>query len=196
MSRGGGRCSRRARCIRRRHGVGAKIGVDGDDINHIVKPAGVGMQFGGEGTICGRERQGRLRIDAEGNLYVLDSEDEESDMEVAADGVLVAVEGAPNRNQDGCYDVQDHLMVDADADGAAVKHLPPKGPPLVVGEGAPADDLPTKGPLLVPTYKAEDMDMAPEVAARLKEVLANTDPIYHDVCISMYKVLVPALFRP
>jgi hypothetical protein len=46
----------------------------------------------------------------------------------------------------------------------------------------------------VSTDKAKEMDLAPEVAARLKEVVANIDPIYHDVFVSMYKVLVPIFF--
>jgi hypothetical protein len=40
------------------------------------------------------------------------------------------------------------------------------------------------------------MDLAPEVAACLKDVLANMDPIYHEVFMSMYKILVPIFFRP
>jgi len=87
-------------------------------------------------------------------------------------------------------------MVDADMDRAAVKDLPHKAPPLVAGDGAADDDLPPTGPPLVPTDKGEEMDLAPEVAARLKEVLAHMDPIYHDVFVSMYKVLVPIFFRP
>jgi hypothetical protein len=74
--------------------------------------------------------------------------------------------------------------------------LPPKAHPLVAGDGAADDDLPPTGPPLVPTDKGEEMDLAPEVAARLKEVLARMDPIYHDVFVSMYKVLVPIFFRP
>lgn len=196
MTRGGGRCPSRAGRIRRQHGVGAKIGVDGGDVDRVVKPAGVGIDYGGRGSIFVREghaRRSLLRIDGEGNLYVLDSEDEGSDTEVTVDGV-VAGEGAMNLHQAGSYDlpVEGHLLVDAD--GAAVKDLRLEGPPLVVQNGAAADDLPR--PSLVPTDKAEDMDMAPEVAARLKKVLAKIDPIYHDVFIEMCKVLVPAFFRP
>ena len=38
------------------------------------------------------------------------------------------------------------------------------------------------------------MDLALEVAARLKQVLCSMNPIYHEVFISMYKILVPIYF--
>jgi hypothetical protein len=44
----------------------------------------------------------------------------------------------------------------------------------------------------VPTNK----DVPPEVPEQLKEVLANLDPIYHDVFVSLYKILVPICLRP
>jgi hypothetical protein len=78
-------------------------------------------------------------------------------------------------------------------DGAAGEDLP-LGPP-VVGKGVAGEDLPL-GPPLVATDEASRMDLASEVAARLKEVLANMDPIYHEVFISMYKILVPIFFCP
>ena len=87
--------------------------------------------------------------------YVLDSEDEYSDMEVKTDGVGV---------------------VPADGPGGQV--LSVEGPPVVDAD------------------EASEIDLAPEVAARLKKVLANIDPIYHGVFVSMCKVLVPIFFRP
>lgn len=41
---------------------------------------------------------------------------------------------------------------------------------------------------------ASGMDLALEVAARLKQVLSSMNPIYHEVFISMYKILVPIYF--
>jgi len=77
---------------------------------------------------------------------VLDSEDENSDMEVKTDGVGV---------------------VPADGPGGQVLSM--EGPPVVDAD------------------EASEIDLAPEVAARLKKVLANIDPIYHGVFVSMCK---------
>ncbi|XP_066305723.1 uncharacterized protein [Miscanthus floridulus] len=102
------------------------------------------------------------RDDDDGVECVLDSEDEDSGMEVDADGVGVAAEGA------------------ATASGA---DLSMERPP-VSGAGAAGEDLPLGPPVVAPD-DASGMDLAPEVAARLKEVLANMDPIYYEVFISM-----------
>nr|CAB3500311.1 unnamed protein product [Digitaria exilis] len=91
---------------------------------------GVGIHSDSKESICAREcrkGRGRLRVNAEGILYVLDSEDANSDMEVDADGVRVATEDAATFN---------------------------------------GVDL--------------SMDLAPEVAARVKKVLANIDPFDHE----------------
>ena len=39
------------------------------------------------------------------------------------------------------------------------------------------------------------MELPPEVQARLDKVLAGIDPVYHNVFISFYKVMVPAFFK-
>jgi hypothetical protein len=39
-------------------------------------------------------------------------------------------------------------------------------------------------------------DLHPEVAARLAEVLFETEPSYHECFIDMYKVMVPLFFTP
>jgi hypothetical protein len=39
------------------------------------------------------------------------------------------------------------------------------------------------------------MKVPTEVHEQLKEVLANIDPVYHGVFVSMYKILVPICFR-
>lgn len=67
--------------------------------------------------------------------------------------------------------------------------------PLAAAAGAVGEDLPLS-PSLVAPGDASGMDLAPKVVARLKEVLVNMDPIYHEVFISMYKILVPIFFRP
>jgi hypothetical protein len=122
-------------------------------------------------------------------MYMPDSEDEDSDMEVNADDLVVATEGAAIANGVD-VSVETPLVPN---DGVAGEDLP-LGPP-VAGKGAAGEDLPL-GPPLVATDKASGMDLAPEVGARLKDVLANMDPIYHEVFISMYKILVPIFFRP
>lgn len=172
MSRGG-RCPRRHRWShrpwsRRRHGGGVKICDVDDAVDCNVKPADVGIESAAKDSICVRDRPGRsrLRVDAEGNLYVLDSEEEDSAMEVNAGGA-VAAEGVEASN--GA-----NLFVDGSPVAAA---------------GAAGEDVPLGPPVVTPDDAAR-MELAPEVAARLKEVLANMDPIYHDVFISMYKIMI------
>ncbi|KAG2627725.1 hypothetical protein PVAP13_3KG262156 [Panicum virgatum] len=42
---------------------------------------------------------------------------------------------------------------------------------------------------------APGVELPPEVQARLDKVLAGIDPVYHNVFISFYKVMVPAFFK-
>jgi hypothetical protein len=65
----------------------------------------------------------------------------------------------------------------------------------VSDDRAAGEVLPLEPPL-VAAGEASEMDLAPEVVARFKEVLANMDPIYHNVFICKYKILVPIFFRP
>jgi len=65
----------------------------------------------------------------------------------------------------------------------------------MTGTGAAGEDLPL-GPTVVSPDDASRITEAPKVAAHLKEVLANMDPIYHEVFISMYKIMVPIFFGP
>jgi len=99
--------------------------------------------------------------------YVLDFEDEDSGMEVDADGVAGTAKGAATANGAG-------QSLDR---------------PPMAGTEAAGEDLPL-GPTMVSPDDASRITVAPEVAARLKEVLANMDPIYHEVFISMYKIMV------
>lgn len=63
--------------------------------------------------------------------------------------------------------------------------------PDVATDQAPHEDLPVKG-----SPVATNKDVPPEVPEELKEVLGNLDPIYHDVFVSLYKILVPICLRP
>jgi hypothetical protein len=141
-------------------------------------------------------------------LYVLNSKDEDSDVEFEVDGMEVATEGASTANGPVDQDLFEEGPLVVDVDGVVVQDLPRKGPPPVAEAEASSMDLPPEGHPLVAGVgaigeelppqvdEASEMDLAPEVAARLKQVLANIDPIYHGVFVSMYKVLVPIFFRP
>jgi len=173
---GGGRCPRHHRWSRRRHEGGVKICDAEDGVECVVKPGDVGIQSDAKDSICVRDRRtvwSRLCVNAEGIPYVLNSEDEDSGMEVDADGVAVTAKGAATANGAG-------QSLDK---------------PPMAGTEAAGEDLPL-GPTVVSPDDASRITVAPEVAARLKEVLANMDPIYHEVFISMYKIMVPIFFRP
>jgi hypothetical protein len=89
---GGGRCPRRHRWSHRRHEGGTKICDVDDGVKRVVKRPGVGILSDAKDSICAPDHrigQGRLRVNAEGILYVPDSEDEDSNMEVDADGLVV-----------------------------------------------------------------------------------------------------------
>ncbi|CAN6305286.1 unnamed protein product [Urochloa humidicola] len=58
---------------------------------------------------------------------------------------------------------------------------------VVAAHGAPAME--------VSVDNDPGMVLAPEVQARLKAVLAGKDPRHHDFFISLYTVMVPALFK-
>ncbi|CAO2166676.1 unnamed protein product [Urochloa humidicola] len=58
---------------------------------------------------------------------------------------------------------------------------------VVAAHGAPAME--------VSVDNDPGMVLAPEVQARLKAVLAGKDPQHHDFFISLYKVMLPALFK-
>jgi len=63
------------------------LGSGGGGLHRVMKAADVGLQSEATTSICARERligRGRLRVNAEGIPYVLDSEDEDSDVEVLA----------------------------------------------------------------------------------------------------------------
>jgi hypothetical protein len=64
-------------------------------------------------------------------LYVLDSEDEDSDVEFEADGMEVAAEGASAANGPVGQDLSKEGPPVVDMDRVVVQDLPRKGPPPV-----------------------------------------------------------------
>lgn len=187
---GGGRCPRRRSWIRRLR-RDSKLGGRGEGAGAIiVKP---GNRSSGE-WICVRGHRirlrGRMRVAADGDVYVPDSEDEESGVEVETDGEgLVDLGGIPvagNSKQIAVGEVPaDAIDV---AVGASVD---------VAAEEGTADDVNVAGDMRTSEeMHPEGEEMHPKVAARLKKVTADMDPAFRDVFISMYKVMVPAFFKP
>jgi hypothetical protein len=96
-------------------------------------------------------------------------------------------------------------MEDAGANaGAAVVMVPATGSrDVVIGDralamdGAPAMEVAAdRSPAMeVAMDGSLAMEVDPEVQARLAAVLADIDPVYHAVFISLYKVMVPAFFK-
>ena len=133
----------------------------------------------GEGWIYVRGhrlKKAGLHINCHGNVYVPDSEDEESSMEDQACGLHVSA--GTKLAMDLTPQVHDEATV-----GAAGVEMAPD----VTADQAAHKDLPVD--------EDSRMKVPTEVPEQLKEVLANMDPIYHDVFVSMYKILVPICFR-
>jgi hypothetical protein len=169
------------RGIRRRGGDGSlgQVVNAGSADSEVEQPSSVDSASEGWIYVRGhRIKKAGLHIDCHGNVYVPDSEAEESSTEEpeacgdVAKGMDLAVE----------------LVPEGDAVGAAVVDQIPN----VAADQAPHADLPVKGPLVLATNK----DVPPEVPEQLKEVIANMDPIYHDVFVSLYKILVPICLLP
>ncbi|PUZ65581.1 hypothetical protein GQ55_3G235900 [Panicum hallii var. hallii] len=136
---GGSRGSRRRGRICRRRG-GSKLSVRGEGNGDIVvKP---GSRSCGEG-FCFRGHRirqvGRMRVDANGDVYIPYSEDEESGMDVeagATDGVadFGGASGAADGMQMALVGVPDETIT-VGADGVADDGFD------VVAEGVPADAI-------------------------------------------------------
>ncbi|CAO1940538.1 unnamed protein product [Urochloa humidicola] len=175
---GGGRCRRRRSRVSsiRRRGVGAKLSVHGGGIEDNVKPDN---REHGE-WICQHghriTRRGHMRVDANGGLYVLDSEDEDAGMEMEAGGVDLADLGGASVTPDAVTIGRDGVMGNG-VDVAAEESIPADAVNIEEDAGT-----------------GEEMD--PKVAARLKMLLDHIDPTFRDVFVSMLKVLVPAFFDP
>lgn len=161
-----------------------------------------------------RIKKAGLRFNSQGDVYVLDSEDEEEALPKARLGASV-VDLAPAVAADGAGGVDLAPAVAADeagsvdlppalaADGAAGVDLPP----AVAADGAAGVDLHhaldgAHGIMMnleVAARLAKKVlgdDLHPEVAARLSEVLSKMKTCYHECFIDMYKVMVPMFFTP
>ncbi|KAF8711374.1 hypothetical protein HU200_029405 [Digitaria exilis] len=164
-----------------------KLGVRGGRIE------GHRGQIEGEGgwiVVRGRRiRRAGLRINSKGEVFVPDSEDEDA-ME---DGVFVPDSEEEDAMEDEA--LEGAAGMEVAADGARDMEVAAEGARgvEVAADGDPGVELPTTE---APTMDGTpDMELPPEVQARLKKVLAGMDPLYHNVFISLYKVMVPAFFK-
>ncbi|CAN6191805.1 unnamed protein product [Urochloa humidicola] len=194
----GGMGPRRRGWIRMRRGGSKLGGHSGGNADLVVKP--------GNRNSCGEwvyvrghriRLQGRMRVDANGEVYVPDSEDEEPDMEKEVGGVKVSDFGnvkvsdlgGANAAADGMKMTAVGLPPGAISVGAntvvrdvdAAKSIPADAV-TVAAEGGDSD-----GVKVVPD-KATSEKMHPEVVACLKMVLRRIDPTFRDIFISMLKV--------
>ncbi|RCV39020.1 hypothetical protein SETIT_8G189200v2 [Setaria italica] len=182
---GGGRGPRRRNWICRCCG-GSKLGGrarGNDDI--VVK---LGSRNRGE-WICVRGHPvrwvGCMCVDANGDVYIPDSEDEESGMEMEWGAKEVADLGAASVTTGGVQ-MADGVVgdgIDVAAESVAMDAVE------VAAKGGAADGVE------LPVDSATAEEMHPELTARLKMLLAHMDPIFHDVFVSMYKVMEPAFFN-
>ncbi|CAN6353993.1 unnamed protein product, partial [Urochloa humidicola] len=190
--RGGGRCRRRRSWIsriRRRLGVSKLSSDDGE--NHDIPVKADNHDYGE--WICPREyriqRRGHMRVDANGGVYVPDSEDEESSKEVEEGGVGIEVTslGGASVATDGVQlpDVAvptSAIAIGADGFAADAIDAAAVGVPSVAAEGVTPDGVEVANDLAI------GEEMHPKVAARLKTLVAQMDPSVRDVFISMLKI--------
>ncbi|RLM65730.1 hypothetical protein C2845_PM16G24980 [Panicum miliaceum] len=128
-----------------------------------------------------------MRVAANGDVYVPDSEDEASGMEVESGGVEVADLGV---SADGIAVGPDRVVDVEDGLDAEVEGVPVDAVEVAADGGA------TDGVKVAADASGISKEMHPEVAARLKVVLAHMDSAFHDIFVGMYKVMVPAFFKP
>lgn len=131
---------------------------------------------------------GRMRVDANGDVYAPDSDEEKSGMEVKASGLEMVDLGGASGPANGIQMAFVGVPTDAievDADGIAGDGSD------VVAEGVPVDavELPAGGGATDGVKVAADVagtskEMHPVVAARLKMLLAHMDPTFHDVFVN------------
>ena len=179
-------------------------------VGHIVKPGAIDSEIkpssadsAKDAWICVRGHRitlvGRMRVDANGDVYVPDSEDEESGMVVDAGGVEMADFGAGSGAADGAQMAIVGVPTETIAIGAV--GVAEDGFDVVT-KGVPADavevasDGGATDAVKVATSVGTSEEMHPKVAARMKKLLAQMDPTFHDVFVSMFKVMVPAFFKP
>ncbi|KAF8779349.1 hypothetical protein HU200_002614 [Digitaria exilis] len=183
----GGRCRRRRSWIHRHRRGGSKL--EGRGGGNDDAPNKLGSCSSGEWISVRGHRiklRGRMRVDGNGDIYIPDSEDEEPTVEVEAGDVEVA----------NMTDLEVPVNPKAIGDGVKSDGLD------LATESVPADavkvatEVDAAGGIKVAPDVATDEEMHPEVAARLKKALAHMDPTFHDLFVSMYKVMVPAFFKP
>ncbi|CAL4988087.1 unnamed protein product [Urochloa decumbens] len=164
-------CLRRRGRIRRRCGGSKLGGRSGGNDDLVLKPSDHG-----DHSSCGEwisvrghriRLQGRMRVDANGHVYVPDSEDEEPGMEVEAGAVEVADLGGLNAAADAMQMAAVGVPLDAIT---------------VAAKGGDADGIKAAAD----TSTSDKLH--PEVVARLKMVLPRIDPTFRDIFISMLKL--------
>ncbi|CAO2168523.1 unnamed protein product [Urochloa humidicola] len=195
---GGRRFPRRRSWIRRRR-VGAKLASGGDD-DPVLSPGGR--------THCGEWRcvrgvpirlEGRMRVGANGDVYVPDSEDEESVMEVEVGGADVADSGGATATVDGMRMAivgvpPDSIAIGSDKEAADVVHVVAESI-LADGVKVAADEGDANSVKVAADATSGDK-MHPKVVARLEKLLRRIDPTFRDIFVDMLKVMVPAFFDP
>lgn len=167
--RGGDELKAGGRGIRDRSGGGSlgQVVKAGSPDSKVDKPNSDDSPRDGWIYVRGhRIEKAGLHIDPDGNVYVPDSEDEESGMEYQACGQHVSA------GKELVMDLNPQVHDETAVQAAGVE----------IASDMVADE---DSRMKVPT----------EVPEPLKEVLANMDPLYHDVFVSLYKILVPICFR-
>jgi len=192
LVKSGGCIGKAAACGIRAHagasGIGGHIDKPGA-AKSVVKPCSA--HSAEEAWICVHGCQIKsagLRFNSQGDVFVPDSEDEDAAPEVAADGA-VGQELAHAVASDRVVGM-DLTLVNA-ADGAASMDVAP----AVAPDGVAGVKMnPEVAGRLAKKVLGEDLH--PDVAARLAEVLSDMEPLYHELFIAMYKVMVPLFFTP
>lgn len=160
----------------------------GGNAHHVVKAGAVESDVKASSTDSAEEewiyirgcriKRSGLRFNSQGYVYVPDSEDDESAMDLAP---AVAADKAVG------LDLAPTMATDRAAGVDVV--------PLVAADGAASVEMnPDVAARLAKQVLGEDLH--PEVAARLAEVLSKIEPFCHECFIGMYKDLVPIFFTP
>jgi hypothetical protein len=162
--------------------------------SEIQKPSSIDSSK--EGWIyvrgCRIKRSPAMCFDSQGEVYVPDSEDDESGADlapaVAANGAAGA-DLAPAVTAEGAAGVQ--LAPTVPADGTAGVDVAP----VVTADGAAGVEMSPEVAARI-AKKVLGEDLHPEVAVRLAEVLSRIEPFCHEWFIGVYKVMVPLFFTP
>ncbi|CAL5012802.1 unnamed protein product [Urochloa decumbens] len=176
----GGRCPRRRSWIRRRRGDSKLGGHGGGNDDPVLTPGGRSHCRDWRCVRGHRSRlQGRMRVAANGDVYVPDSENEESDMEVG--GSDVAVSGGATATVDGIAVGGDKDTVDAVDVVDVVAESIPADAVKVAAERGDTDGI------KVAVGAASGEKMHPEVVARLEKLLPHIDPSFRDIFVTHVK---------